>query len=212
MKDPIKLAVMVQIAFATDEETGEAPVSFPKDWEEDIKGLVLAGLIERVGDKVYRLLNKKVVDMTLKRKPKKQAIDEQLLSSDNLIIPSELKQYYELTEHFRGLFLSNLKSIGGRTINIEKARFGPWVGAIRLMFEADGVTLDELRAVYAFLKKDEFWRDKVQSTKKLREKFNTLYNQSKNEGAKSKGSGSANGGGLKVSTDYVESILNNLQS
>lgn len=215
IKDPIKLAIIVQIAFSMDEDLGEAQISFPRKWEAKVGDLVMSGLIEHEDNKVYRLLNKKVVDITLKRKPKKQGLDNQLLSSELLVVPKELKEYYELAIYFKELFYNNLKSIGGRKTNIERAKFGAWVTPIRLMFENDGVTLEQMRAVYRFLKNDSFWKDKVQSTQKLREKFNTLYNQYKSNEKRvnNKGKGGGVGGrDTKVSPDYVKRVLNDLQS
>lgn len=182
MRDPILLSIIVQIAFNTDEETGEAVVKFPKRWDDKIAVLVVMGLIER-NEATYSLTNKKVVDITLKRKPKRSEIDGQSLR-DATIVPDELKEYYDLANHFWELFRNNLNSIGGRLHNLEKAKFGKWVTPVRLMIESDNVSVDELRAIYKFLDGHTFWRDKVQSTSKLREKLQTIHSQMRQNGVK----------------------------
>lgn len=183
MKDPIYLSILVRVAFNMDEETGEAVMTFPKKWQEKIGALVVLGLLEHTDYKTFWLTNKKIIDVTLKKKPSKSEVDNQDLK-DAKIVPAELKEYYELANHFWGLFYKNLTSIGGRVYNLENAKFGKWVTPIRLMIENDKVSVDELRAVYKFLDGHDFWVDKVQSTKKLRGKFQTIHSQMKQNGVK----------------------------
>ena len=137
IKDPVKLAIMVQIAFGMDEDMGEAKISFPKRWEAKVGDLVMAGMIKHDNNEVYKISNKKVIDITLKKKPTKAEIYDQKLSDKMLIVPEELKDYFEITKAFRDLFYKNLRSIGGRVINLDNATFGKWVTPIRLMVEND---------------------------------------------------------------------------
>lgn len=208
MGDPIKLSILVQIAFNTDEETGEAEIVFIDSWKQQIKDLVLLGLISHENFAVFRLENKKIIDITLKKKPKKSNINSQFLS-DVKILPKELEEYYKIAKSFQELFYKNIKSIDGRVLHIDNAKFGAWVNPIRLMMENDRVTREQLREVWQFLNKDKFWKDKVQSTAKLRQKFNTLYNQAKaNERREAE---KMQKEGAKVSKEYLQNIVNDLQ-
>lgn len=214
MKDPILLSILVQIGFNMDEETGDAVVKFSKRWEDKIGVLVVMGLIQRGSDgATFSLTNKKVIDITLKRKPTKSEIDKQDFK-DPSVIPPELANYYEIAKAFWDLFYHNLTSINGRVQNLDNAKFGKWVTPIRLMIESDKVTTEQLREIWQFLKKSEFWKDKVQSTQKLRQKFETLYNQLKSDErqvSKTGKGGNSNGRKTKVSTEYVSRVLNDLR-
>lgn len=209
MGEPVKLSILVQIAFYMDEETGEAKVEFKKSWNKDIKDLVILGLVSHESFKVFKLENKKIVDITLKRKPKKSEIENQFLKNAE-IIPKEYEEYYKIAESFQKLFYENLKEVRGRTYNVENARFGKWVNPIRLMMEKEGVTKEQLIEVWNYLKNDGFWKDKVQSTAKLRQKFNTLYNQLK--GKQKRKAEAARKSGAGVSENYMNGIFNDLEN
>jgi len=213
MKEPIKLSILVQIAFFLDEDKGLSNVTFPPAWEEEVGTLIFWGLIARDRAGNYRFLNKKVIDLTLKRKPIKHTLQNQPLSGEGVVVPRDLVDYHKITLSFRDLFLDNIKSIGGRVDNIERAKFGDWVTPIRLMIEADKITVNQLREVWGFLREEEFWKDKVQSTSKLRQKFSTLYNQfkanEKRDKIKREQNSKSKGG---VSTGYLRGIYEDLQS
>lgn len=215
IKHPIKLTILVQVAFMSDENTGVAYIDTPKEWERGISDLILAGYLERNDDGGLLLKNKKIIDITLKKQPKRAEIDKQDLMGAELI-PTELMEYYNIAVSFRNLFHTNISNINGYLKNIEGAKFGKWVTPIRLMIENDGVTLEQLREVFKFLQDSEFWRGNVQSTQKLREKFNTIYNQLKSDEQRDskKGTRGANGksGGQKVSTEYAQRVFNDLCS
>lgn len=205
----------MQIAFNTDEETGEALVDFPEKWTGEIGALVILGLLEHKDYKIFKLTNKKIVDITLKKAPSKNEIDNQnLMGAEN--VPDDLVKYYEIAKAFWDLFFVNLKSINGRLYNLENAKFGKWVNPIKLMIETDGVTEEQFREVFKFLKKSEFWKDKVQSTQKLRDKFNTLYNQLKSDEQRDSNNNGQSGVNGKrkqtVSTEYLEEVFRDLQS
>lgn len=213
MQDPILLSIVVQVAFNMEEETGEAVIEFPREWRSKIGILVVSGILEHTDYKIFSLTNKKVVDITLKRKPSQTDISKQDFRGAE-IIPAEVREYYDIAKAFWELFYHNLTSIKGRVVNLERAKFGAWVDPIRLMVENDGVTLEQLREVFKFLQRSEFWKDKVQSTQKMREKFNTLYNQLKSDEKRGNNAGNGSNGGRKtnVSTDYVKRVFNDLQS
>jgi hypothetical protein len=100
---------------------------------------------------------------------------------------------FEIAKGFWQLFGKNLKEIGAPLANIKKANAKEWTRQIALMLKNEEATVDQLREVYDFLKVDEFWKPNVQSVPKLREKFTTIYSQSKkikNESS-SKGTGGA---------------------
>jgi hypothetical protein len=106
--------------------------------------------------------------------------------------PHEQKAF-EIAKFFWQLFGANLKEIGAPLANIKKSNAKEWTRQISLMLKNKEATIDQLREVYDFLKVDEFWKPNVQSVPKLREKFTTIYSQSKkpkNE-SNSKGTGGA---------------------
>ena len=212
MKDPILLSIIVQIAFNMNDETGEAIVNLPKEWFDKAGVLVVMGIIEHRNFGTFKLLNKKVIDITLKKKPKTAEINKQPLIGAK-IIPQELLEYHKIAVAFWDLFFINITNLGGRLVNLENAKFEKWVTPIRLMIETDKVTRKQLREVFKFLQKSNFWKDKVQSTAKLRVKFNTLHNQFiSDEQRDSKARAGNKSGVSKVSTSYVRRVFNDLQS
>jgi hypothetical protein len=91
----------------------------------------------------------------------------------------EKQKAFEIAKGFWQLFGANLKEIGAPLANIKKADAKEWTRQIALMLKNKEATVDQLREVYDFLKVDEFWKPNVQSVPKLREKFTTIYSQSK---------------------------------
>jgi hypothetical protein len=91
----------------------------------------------------------------------------------------EKQKAFEIAKGFWQLFGANLKEIGAPLVNIKKADAKEWTRQIALMLKNKEATVDQLREVYDFLKVDEFWKPNVQSVPKLREKFTTIYSQSK---------------------------------
>lgn len=86
---------------------------------------------------------------------------------------SELEEptltYYKIARSFwelaRETFILKDKRVPK---TLEHAKFIDWVDPIRLLIEKDGHTIEETREVYAFLKKDDFWRMNIRVTSKLR--------------------------------------------
>lgn len=211
IQEPVLLAILVQVAFNMNENTGKALISIPEKWRKNIRTLVVMGLLEHTNYEEFNLTNKKIIDITLKKKPNKAEVDNQSLINAK-IIPKDLVKYHDIAKAFWELFYSNITRIGGRVYNLENAKFNKWVTPIRLMIESDGITTEQLREVFRFLQKSEFWRDKVQSTQKLRQKFETLYNQIKSNEQKNTKSGNSNSRKTKVSTEYVKRVFKDLQS
>ena len=93
-----------------------------------------------------------------------------------------LKEYYEIAEAFRQLFKKNIKEAGGSLKHIETAKFKSYVNPIRLLITSDGATRESLIKIFQYLNSQEgnFWKSNIQSTSKLREKYNTLILKIKN--------------------------------
>ena len=81
--------------------------------------------------------------------------------------------YFEIAKSFVALFRNNLIEAGASTKNVDKAK-GTCIDDIRLMIETDGYTIDDLRDVYSFLRKDEFWKQNILTTSKLRKQMDKL--------------------------------------
>ncbi|NCU33453.1 MAG: hypothetical protein EOM23_11125 [Candidatus Moranbacteria bacterium] len=81
--------------------------------------------------------------------------------------------YIEIAKSFVELFRNNLIEAGASTRNVDKAK-GTCIDDIRLMIETDGYTIDDLREVYSFLKKDAFWKQNILTTSKLRKQMDKL--------------------------------------
>ena len=90
------------------------------------------------------------------------------------------KKYFDISVLFQKLFIKNLEEKNSPTKNQQNAKFGNYVTPIRLMIENDEVTHEQFRIVYDYLGsiEGEFWKPNILSTKKLREKFQTLILQS----------------------------------
>ena len=93
--------------------------------------------------------------------------------------------YFEITFAFYELFKNNLKEKGVSTARIEKSK-GTWIDSIRLLIEQDKYTLEDLRDVFKLLQKDDFWKQNILSTNKLREKFENLLIKARTNGQNKK--------------------------
>ena len=89
--------------------------------------------------------------------------------------------YFEITMAFFDLFRNNLDELGIKTTIIDKAK-GTWIDQIRLMLENKEATREDLKTIFQFLKKDEFWKKNIQSTSNLRKHATRLLIQSKQNG------------------------------
>lgn len=118
-------------------------------------------------------------------------------------IPERDMEYYDIAVSFQTLFISNLESIGARTNIIKNALYTSWVKPIRLMIQEDGVTVEQLKETWKFLDKHYFWSANVQSTEKLREKFQTIYTQSRQDAKRKTKQG--------TSKEYIDRIIEQLK-
>jgi hypothetical protein len=100
---------------------------------------------------------------------------------------------FNIAKGYHDLFTKNLTEKNAPLTNLKKADARDWTRQIVLMLKNEEATIEQMREVWDFLKVDEFWKTNVQSVPKLREKFSTIYLQSKkpkNDG-NSKGTGGA---------------------
>jgi hypothetical protein len=108
---------------------------------------------------------------------KKDTLGKSLLSEVKTSdVPPELLEYYNIALTFQKLFIKTLTEKNAPTKNQAKAKFEAYVTPVRLMFETDGVTKEQIRTAYDFLKSPEgaFWSKNVLSTKTLREKLDRI--------------------------------------
>ena len=96
------------------------------------------------------------------------------------------KEFFEISKAWYQLFLANSESLGIRWQHLEKVKAETFINPIRLLIEQDKRTVEELRKVWNFLKIDDFWKPNIQSTSKLREKFDQLITKSNHNGQSNK--------------------------
>ena len=96
---------------------------------------------------------------------------------------------------------NNLEQLGCSTRNLDNVKYEKWMNPIRLMIKKDGVTKQDFREVWEFLKGNDFWTANIQSTEKLRKHFPTLQVQ-----AKTKNNGTKEG----TSDEYKRKVLSDL--
>lgn len=85
----------------------------------------------------------------------------------------------QLSIHLRDLIHENLPTTKEPNLN-------EWAKHIRLMRERDNRSTEQIRYVIDWSQKDNFWQANILSTKKLREKFDTLVAQIKRNSTKGK--------------------------
>jgi hypothetical protein len=129
--------------------------------------------IHQPNTRKYKLKN-------IRTKEYKKYILSEINSDD---FPELNNEYLEITKAFHSLFRNNLIEAGASTTIIDRAK-GTWVDSIRLMIEADGYTVEDLRDVYKFLQKDAFWKQNILSTSKLREQMHKIKLKIKNGNSK----------------------------
>jgi hypothetical protein len=115
-----------------------------------------------------------------KVKSKKEILDKSLLSEVKTSdVPKELLEYFQIATTFQKLFIKNLNERNAPIKNQAAAKFEAYVTPIRLMLTDDGVTREQIRTAYEFLKSPEgdFWKANILSTKTLREKVQKLIAQ-----------------------------------
>lgn len=89
---------------------------------------------------------------------------------------------------FQKLFIKNLKEKNSPSATQEKAKYKAYVDPIRLMFDVDKVTQEQMKEAHAFLSslEGEFWKKNILSTETLRKQISKLLIQKKDLNGKSK--------------------------
>src|SRR5690606_26473228 len=122
-----------------------------------------------------------------------------------------LKHYFEIAVAFQKLFIKNLEEKKSPTKNQASAKFSAYVDPIRLMFENDEVTIEQMQSVFKYLNspQGEFWKANILSTKKLREKFPQLVIKSKenNNGNRSNNNQRTDAQLKRDASDAVDQLL-----
>jgi len=112
-----------------------------------------------------------------KPKPKEKCRDILFTSIND---ETSLSENESIAFSFWTLFKENLKATGiTSTTTLDKASIEKWTNDVRLMISSDKRTVDEIRCVWYFLGSNEFWKKNIQSTSKLREQFERLYQEAK---------------------------------
>lgn len=130
--------------------------------------------------KVKRKRNKDETIMTPTKECKERKNNNILMSEAK---PSDVSErnrpYFELAKSYYKLFEINSSQLGVTWNHLKKARAEKYSNDIRLMVESDKREEQDLIEVGDFLKRDKFWMQNIQSTDKLREKFDQLITKSK---------------------------------
>lgn len=159
-----------------------------------------------VSDSVNEI-NKTSLDVPAKVEtppPKKNKLIFQNATSEDF--QPEHKEAFQIAKSFHELFVKNLTEKEAPLTNLKKSDARVWTNQIVLMLKNSEATTEQLRRVWHFLNKDEFWKTNVQSVPKLREKFSTIYLQSK----KIKNEGNSNGGTGGASDAFKRRIFETL--
>lgn len=96
--------------------------------------------------------------------------------------------FFLVAHGFHQLLLQNEKRLNTKWPHLQKISVEKCRDPIRLMMERDGVTIEELREIGAFLHSETedaaFWRPNIQSTEGIRKHFAKLLTQARNHGKK----------------------------
>ena len=102
-------------------------------------------------------------------------------------VPPNEATYFQMALNFHQAFRSVILKAKGSTKTIDRAKYKTWVDPIRLMIENDGITREQINIVGKYVIEDSFWRGNIQSTSKLREKFDKLIVQANERNSKNTG-------------------------
>ena len=105
-----------------------------------------------------------------------------MVSTLECMVPENEKDYFLIAKAFFELFQENSKRIGARWTHLEKTKYFDCITPIKMLVNTDKRTRDEMVLVFQLLEKDSFWMQNIQSTKKLRDKFDLLITKAKNNG------------------------------
>lgn len=123
---------------------------------ENINNIINKSLLSEIkisDDKKFLIFKEEKIDMTIEN------ID-----------------YVKTAKAFQKLFIQNLEDKNSPITQVENAKYKNFVDPIRLMFEKDKATVQQLRDAYDYLNspEGEFWKSNILSTAKLREKLPVL--------------------------------------
>lgn len=96
-----------------------------------------------------------------------------LLSQIEAQYPKLNPNYIEIAKAFQSLFRNNLISAGASPKVADNMK-GTSIDDIRLIIEADGYSVEDLRQVFDVLRTNDFWKKNVLSTKTLRKQMTRL--------------------------------------
>lgn len=137
-------------------------------------------------------------------------VDESTLDHKDL-------EYFKIAISFWELIKSSLTELNISNNEIVKAKYKTWVDPIRLLIETDKRNVSEFREVFNFLKTDEFWKEQIRSTAKLRKKnkdqrtyFEVLLEKSRNGQKRKQSSVNGSQSNSGVSQAYKDDILRRL--
>lgn len=106
-----------------------------------------------------------------------------LMSEANASNISEINlDYLDLGKAYYELFKKNQSVLNVEWVHLKKISAKNFIDPIRLMITNDKRTVEDLVCVGKFLKSDSFWMQNIQSTTKLREKFDQLITKAKHNG------------------------------
>jgi hypothetical protein len=125
--------------------------------------------IDSIDKQIYNSTNKQIYNSLM----------SEIIISD---VPQDQIDYFNVANAFFQLFQQNAIDLDVRWVHLDKLTYKRCVTPIRLLATSDNRTRDEMLLVFDLLKKDLFWKQNIQSTEKLREKFDQLITKAQNYG------------------------------
>lgn len=154
------------------------------------------------------------VEKMLENKVKNLGIKSKLLTEvEKEDVPESDVKAFEIAKAFYKLFESNLIEMQSVISTLQKSKYGSFVSPIRLMIDNDGVTDEQFRKLWEFLKRDQFWKKNILSTSKLRKQAARLlaaYNSKTNDKANVLINNGAATGVSKINDDYIRKVQQEL--
>lgn len=125
------------------------------------------------------------IEKEIKEKNESQNKNILLSAVDKDLIPESEKQFYDIAISFQEMLIEKFTSQKLSCRNIENAKYVNWINDIRLMLETDNRSVDDIRQIWNFLKKETIGEDNfawflnIQSMSKLRVQFEKVLNKAK---------------------------------
>ena len=121
---------------------------------------------ERLGERYAKYITVNREPLTVNRKPKEKDLKSSVAAPEN-------------QEHRRLAFLLHLK-IKSRNPGQKDPNWKVWTREVTRMVEVDNRDTAEIERIINWCQADEFWRNNILSTAKLREQFDQLVLKSRN--------------------------------